>query len=168
MPPALRHWALSCLAALLLHSAAVLAQPQEPAPDAAARPPVVHPPQVLRQVPAEYPEGARATGREGRVVLAVTVEADGSVGAVELMASSGDELDAAAIAAIRQWSFAPATRDGVAVAARIQVPFEFVLPKAAPEPLPSSVTPLVPPAAPLPAQAEPAPPAKLPPTILLH
>lgn len=155
-----RHAALPCcLVSLLSYSVAAYAQPEPAAPATAAGPALIDPPRVLRQVPAEYPEGARVTGREGRVVLAVTVQADGSIGAVEVAGSSGEALDAAALAAIRQWSFAPATRDGVAVAAKIQVPFEFALPEGAPEGVPSGTAPGVLPATPPAADAAPVLPA---------
>lgn len=85
------------------------------------------PPEVLESVEATYPLKARAAGREGRVELTVTVLADGSVGEVEVATSGGEELDVAAVAAVRQWRFKPARRGDEAVAARITIPFQFSL-----------------------------------------
>jgi protein TonB len=53
-------------------------------------------------------------GAEGTVALRVFVLADGTVGTVEVITSSGSAvLDRTAVQAVRRWRFAPATRDGV-------------------------------------------------------
>jgi protein TonB len=71
----------------------------------------------------------RATALEGKVVLAVLVRTDGSVGQVKVDVSSGVEaLDAAAVRVSRAWHFRPATRDGVAIDAWAIIPVRFTLP----------------------------------------
>jgi protein TonB len=71
----------------------------------------------------------RTTALEGRVVLAILVRTDGSVGQVKIEASSGiDLLDAAAVRAAESWRFRPATRDGVATESWAIIPVRFVLP----------------------------------------
>lgn len=79
---------------------------------------------VLRTVKPEYPERARERGDEGRVVLVAEILADGSVGEVEVMTSSGvAALDEAAVECVRRrWRFDPAREDGVAVRARVRLP----------------------------------------------
>ena len=42
--------------------------------------------------------------------------------------SGGDDLDQAAIVAVRQWTFVPAKRDGKPVSSRIRIPFHFAPP----------------------------------------
>lgn len=75
-----------------------------------------------------YPDVARRRGRQGRVVLRVEVRPDGAAGAVSIDRSSGDvRLDEAALAAVRQWRFRPALRNGVPVVARVRVPVRFRL-----------------------------------------
>jgi protein TonB len=65
---------------------------------------------------------------EGRVGLKILVCADGSVGGVEVVQSSGRPfLDAAAVREASQWKFAPATRDGQPIEAWALVPLLFVL-----------------------------------------
>ena len=60
-----------------------------------------------------YPESARTRGVEGVTWIRVTVLEDGTVGDVTVEASSGDaDLDAAAVAGVRRWRFAPALADG--------------------------------------------------------
>lgn len=99
----------------------------------AAAAPAVVPPRPLQQVDAVYPLAA-ASELEQRVELLVTVEADGRVGEVTVARSGGPDFDAAALEAVRQWRFTAALQDGVAVAARIRVPFVFAPPLAAPVP----------------------------------
>jgi len=98
-----------------------------------AVPPNVTPPIVSAHVDAVYPPSALAERRHADVVLLVTVDADGHVSKVEVASSGGDDLDQAAIIAMRQWTFVPAKRDGRAVASRIRVPFHFAPPEPAPE-----------------------------------
>jgi TonB family protein len=92
---------------------------------------------VQHSVAATYPPAALAARLEAHVDLGVTVEVDGSAGNVEVLLSGGAEFDAAAVEAMRQWRFSPATRDGQPVAARIRVPFDFVLPAAEPVAVPN-------------------------------
>jgi TonB family protein len=93
----------------------------------------VEAPVVLTHVDAVYPPAALAERKHADVVLAVTVDADGHVSKVDVVTSGGDDLDQAAIVAVRQWTFVPAKRDGVALASRIRVPFHFAPPAPPPE-----------------------------------
>jgi protein TonB len=63
-----------------------------------------------------YPAQARADGVEGRLVLRLTIGADGSVTQVDVVSSVESALDAAAIASAKKWRFKPAMRCGKAVA----------------------------------------------------
>jgi periplasmic protein TonB len=77
--------------------------------------------------PAHPPE-SRAAGENGTVVLRVRVEANGRPVSVTLARSSGyPRLDRAAQEAVRRWRFKPATRDGQAFAATVDVPVRFSL-----------------------------------------
>ncbi len=80
-------------------------------------------------------------------MLLLTIAADGSVQAAEVVESAGAALDEAARAAAVQLRFAPATRDGVPVAARIRYPYTFELPPlAATDTVPPAVEQAQPPA----------------------
>ncbi len=80
---------------------------------------------VIRPI---YPVGARRRGEEGRVVIELTVRADGRTDEQAIIAPSGfSELDRAAANAIRRARFAPATRGGRPVASRIRLTFLFRL-----------------------------------------
>jgi protein TonB len=75
-----------------------------------------------------YPELARRRGLEGLVVLEVLVDLAGAPERVTVNRSSGHEvLDSGAVEAVKRWRFAPARREGQAVAARVQVPVRFAL-----------------------------------------
>lgn len=95
--------------------------------------PVVTPPVVVSHVDAIYPSRATAQGQHADVVLVVTVDVDGHVSDVKVRESGGDVLDEAAIIAVRQWTFQPATRNDRKVASRIVVPFHFAPPAPPPE-----------------------------------
>jgi protein TonB len=76
----------------------------------------------------DYPWLSRRRGEEGRVVLRVTVDAEGSAAVVEVAASSGhDRLDRAALAAVRRWRFAPARQGGKAIPGTVAVLVTFRL-----------------------------------------
>jgi len=76
----------------------------------------------------EYPRLARRRGWQGKVVLDVTVLANGSVGDIRLsQSSSHDLLDRVAMKTVRRWAFMPERRDGRPVTARVRVPVRFVL-----------------------------------------
>jgi len=106
------------------------------------RVPVLTPPVLLTPV-AGYPAGGyrvtldhsiltpqlRIDAAEGRVVLRILVQSDGSAGQVSVVESSGSPvLDEAALRAAAEWAFAPATRDGQPVEAWAIIPVRFVVP----------------------------------------
>jgi TonB family protein len=98
-------------------------------------------PVVVQHVDPVYPPSALATRRQAEVMLAVTVDADGHVLKADVLRSGGADLDEAAIAAVRQWTFAPATKDGKPMASRIKVSLHFAPPAPAPDPAVPRVAP---------------------------
>jgi protein TonB len=75
-----------------------------------------------------WPRSAWLLGIEGRVVLRVLVKANGAVGLATVETSSGrDDVDESALAAVRQWRFAPAQRSGAPVDHEVLVPIRFSL-----------------------------------------
>lgn len=70
---------------------------------------VYSPPQLLSKVEPAYPEGAREKGQEGTVVVRMEILESGQVGEVGIKKSSGNnDLDEAALKAVRKWRFMPA------------------------------------------------------------
>jgi iron complex outermembrane recepter protein len=87
-------------------------------------------PKVMDSPTAIYPAGA--TDRASVVTL-VTVDATGQVTGAEVVQSGGPAFDAASLEAVKRWKFAPATRDGTPIPARIRIPFRFEPPLPPPE-----------------------------------
>jgi periplasmic protein TonB len=78
--------------------------------------------------PPDYPREARRRGHEGLVMLSVNVGVDGKAHAVEVQETSGfDLLDRAALRAVREWRFDPATRGGTPIEMTVEVPVRFEL-----------------------------------------
>ena len=87
------------------HSHPAPAASQAAAPAAPAAPPKVVPPSLVSNVPP--------MGNETSVVLSITVKADGTVGAVGIIDSSGyADLDTGAAESVKRFKFAPATANG--------------------------------------------------------
>jgi TonB family protein len=74
-----------------------------------------------------YPAEARAARTAGIVVLEVSINEEGAVTEVTVGKSLTSALDAAAVAAVRQWVFSPGQRDGKAVASKQAVTIPFAL-----------------------------------------
>lgn len=76
-----------------------------------------------------YPTIARRLGMQGKVMLRLTVQPNGAVGSAEVLTSSGrQDLDQAAVQWITgHWTYQPAIRDGVPVAARVMAAVQFSL-----------------------------------------
>ena len=85
------------------------------------------PPRLLREVKAGYTEEARLRNLAGEVVLEIVVRRDGTVSDVRLVSGLPSGLNERAIAAVRQWRFAPATRLGQPVDVIVEVAVEFKL-----------------------------------------
>ncbi len=78
--------------------------------------------------PISYPRWAVRQGWEGTFVIAIEVLPTGAVGRWKVMESTGHSLlDEAAIKAVREWRFHPATEQGKAVVSCIQIPVRFKL-----------------------------------------
>jgi TonB family protein len=87
----------------------------------------IEPPRLLREVKADYTEDARQRGIEGAVVLEIVVRRDGSVGDIKMLQGLASGLNDRAVQAVRQWRFAPATRQGTPVDVIVEVAVEFKL-----------------------------------------
>lgn len=87
-------------------------------------------PRLLKMFEPEYPQTARVKGIEGTVVVKIEVLTNGKAGEIEVVASSGsDDLDRAALDAVKHWRFIPAKdrNSGHAVTCYTSVPIVFRL-----------------------------------------
>jgi protein TonB len=108
-----------------------IAAPPVPPPPAAPKDPVrlhsgITSPRKVVDVAPIYPEIARAARAEGVVIIEATIDEHGSVTAARVLRSV-NLLDAAAVAAVRQWTFTPARLNGEPVAVIMTVTVNFHL-----------------------------------------
>jgi TonB family protein len=137
------------VSALLLPAAPLFAQsvqapigtiPAAPPPEAPAGKPVITPPKLKKFVEATYPAEALAQNLTARVEIELIVAATGLVQDAKITTPVGNGFDEAALEAVKQFEFEPATRDGQPIAARIRYPYVFEI-KQAPEPEPEPEAP---------------------------
>ncbi|HYM81272.1 MAG TPA: energy transducer TonB, partial [Candidatus Limnocylindria bacterium] len=83
-------------------------------------------PEAVRKVPPNYPQLAREAGVDGTVQVQALIGADGHVKDTRVVKSI-PMLDVAAVAAVMQWTFKPARKDGAPVAVWVAVPVRFSL-----------------------------------------
>ena len=89
--------------------------------------PGVEAPVVVRQVNPQYTAEARARRIQGTVGLQGIVKTDGSVAGVRVTKSLDKQLDQQAVAALKQWTFKPGTKDGTPVDVEVAVEMSFTL-----------------------------------------
>lgn len=75
----------------------------------------------------KYPRLARELGKEGTVLLRLTIDERGRLLDVEVLRRAGSGLDEEAVRAVRESSFSPAKVNGKPVSCRAQLPIRFVL-----------------------------------------
>jgi TonB family protein len=111
--------------------------------DGAKKPVVMTPPKLKKFVEATYPTEAYTQGIGGTVELEVVIGVDGKVIDARVVMPAGHGFDEAALAAVRQFEFEPATRDGQPMKAKARYPYVFELKQeAVPEaPPPEEVVP---------------------------
>jgi TonB family protein len=81
-------------------------------------------PEVIMRIEPRCPELAREAGVSGTVMVQVLVGKDGRVKDTRIVESI-PMLDAAAVAAVRQWVFKPAQSNGYPVAVWVAIPIMF-------------------------------------------
>ena len=85
----------------------------------------VTPPKGVYMPDPQYSEKGRKKKISGTVVVAMVVMADGKVRDVTVTKSLEQSLDQQAIAAVKTWTFEPATKDGEPVAVRVHAEVAF-------------------------------------------
>ena len=82
-------------------------------------------PTVVSTPSPVYPEIARQAGIEGRVYVRARIGRDGRVREASIARSDNAVFDAAALAAIRQWTFTPGVQAGRTVEGWTTIPIRF-------------------------------------------
>jgi TonB family protein len=91
-----------------------------------SEPGMVAPKQLYSPEP-EFSEKARIEAQQGNVDIDLVVGTDGLPRDLEIACSSSPDLNDNAISAVKQWKFAPATKDGTPVPAEILIEISFKL-----------------------------------------
>jgi periplasmic protein TonB len=86
--------------------------------------PFDEPPKLVKNTPFAYPPAAFDQGIEGTVRVELVIDEEGKVARAEVR-ESVPELDAAAVASMRQWLFTPARKAGKPIVTVVSVPMEF-------------------------------------------
>ena len=88
-------------------------------------------PKMVRSNAPKYPRRARKEKVEGQVVLQALIQADGTVGKVEVLKGPGEGwgFEAAAIEAVKQWRYEPALQYNRPVTVYYTVVINFRLDK---------------------------------------
>ncbi len=78
-------------------------------------------------VPPVYPESARRMKIKTKVVLNAVIRTDGTVGDVTILQGTGTKygFEEAAVSAVKQWHYSPATLDGKAIEMSITIVVQF-------------------------------------------
>ncbi len=84
-------------------------------------------PRFLRREMPIYPLMARRFGKEGKVVLRLTIDEKGNLLNVEVLEGAGYGLTEAAVEAVRRSKFLPAKKEGKPVSSRAILPVRFTL-----------------------------------------
>ncbi len=86
--------------------------------------PGVTPPRVIQQVNPKYPttRGVRAVGS---VIIALVVSSKGFPKNPRVVKGLDKDLDQSAVDAVKEWRFAPAQKNGKAIAVRVSVQIQF-------------------------------------------
>jgi len=84
-------------------------------------------PRLTKEYKPNYTPAARASGITGLIEMECVVLTDGTVGDVSVTKPLDPELDAEAVRTLRQWTFAPGTKDGEPVPVQVMVQMSFTL-----------------------------------------
>ena len=82
---------------------------------------------VVKEVPPVYPPVAKTSRTEGTVELTCVVTPDGRPTEIKVLKSVDPMLDQAAMEALSQWEFSPATKFGEPVPSRMTIEMTFGL-----------------------------------------
>lgn len=94
----------------------------------------ITPPRKVHDVRPRYPVDARKEKVQGVVILNSVVDEEGRVAEVHVVREAPMGLTEAAVAAVRQWRYEPAVKDGVAVPVSFVTTINFRLDTSPPEP----------------------------------
>lgn len=109
--------------------------PSDPPAQPAPKPSALHDmefgkdsgPKFLHMEMPQYPMIARRLGKEGSVILRLTIDENGNLINLEVIEKAGYGFTEAALEAVKKSTFLPAKKDGKAVVSRALLPIKFTL-----------------------------------------
>jgi len=84
-------------------------------------------PKLVTRVDPIYPNVARKARLQGRVIVEAVIGLDGAVESAKILTSTSTLFDDAALEAVRQWRYTPATMNGRPVRVYFTVSVAFVI-----------------------------------------
>lgn len=84
-------------------------------------------PKLLHYVEPEFSSSSKEAFVDGVVRISLVVKRTGEPGELHVVKGLNTEEDHQAVAAVKQWRFAPGTKDGQPVTVRVTVEVEFHL-----------------------------------------
>ena len=84
-------------------------------------------PRFAHQVQPKYPSAARQLGKEGTVLLRITIDEHGRPVDIEVLSKAGAGFEEEAVRAVRESTFVPARFNGEPVRSRAVLPVHFML-----------------------------------------
>ena len=85
----------------------------------------VTPPRLIHRVNPTYAPGSRGVRVEGSVMFESVITSRGAPTALRVVKSLAEDVDRAALDAVKQWRFDPAKKDGKPVAVRVTIEVAF-------------------------------------------
>ncbi len=82
-------------------------------------------PRVLHRVVPEFTQKSRDRHVEGSVILGLVVTSKGEPRQIRVQKGVEQDLDEQAVQALKQWQFAPGTKDNKPVATRVSIEIRF-------------------------------------------
>jgi TonB family protein len=114
-------------------SSATAEQPAQPWPPIGVSRPGggVTSPVIIKEMKPQYTSAAMRAKIQGNVEVEAVVQTDGQVGEVRVVRSLDTEygLDEAAVKAVKNWTFNPGKKDGIAVPVLVKIELTFRLRK---------------------------------------
>lgn len=85
------------------------------------------PPKLVERTRPQYPFELQTRGVSGSATVEIVVNTEGEVTDTHVVEATEPDFGVSAVMCVRHWKFKPATRDGVPVEAKLQVPLYFTL-----------------------------------------
>ncbi|MDR3765081.1 MAG: energy transducer TonB [Acidobacteriota bacterium] len=87
----------------------------------------ITPPRLREVATPEYTPEAKKLKIEGQVTLQIVINKKGEVVDAKVVKGIGHGLDENAVAAVKEWRYSPAEKDGEPIAVKLEVTVDFYL-----------------------------------------